>query len=220
MSAKKNLYNYISQNGIRVYTTEELRRIGEISEWARVLRQLKQDNIINYDSVPHGYNITLINDLKSTSLRSGLSTKDKYRIRNRDGHRCQSCGRGVNDNVNLHVDHKIPIDWGGGNEDSNLWTLCNECNLAKRNFFKDDFDAEIMKLVYNEQSGTLRLKTLFENSPNKKFPPSILQGIAAIRDWTRTIRLIREKYQLNIVWIPKEESYPDGYYIFIPRENF
>ncbi|MFD2554767.1 HNH endonuclease [Sphingobacterium tabacisoli] len=215
MSARKDLYHYISNNGLRIYSTEELRAVGKISEWARVLRQLKQDAIIDYENDVNGYNIILINELISKSVRDGLSSKDKYRIRHRDGHRCQSCGKGVSDNVKLHVDHKIPLDWGGGNDDSNLWTLCNECNLAKRNFFKDDFDPEVMRLVYNQINGYNRLKVLFENSPNKKFPPSILQGIAGIRDWTRTIRAIKNKLKLNIVWIRKEDNYPDGYYVYI-----
>jgi hypothetical protein len=215
MSARIDLYNYISTGGLKMYSTEELRKVGKISDWARVLRQLKQDGVIDYDNSSAGYNITRISNYTSIKVRSGLNSKDKYRIRNRDGHRCQSCGKGVNDGVKLHIDHKIPIDWGGGNDDSNLWTLCDECNLAKKSFFKDDFDAETMKLVYNQSNGYQRLKVLFENSPNKKFNPSILQGIAGIRDWTRTIRDIRDKYNLNICWFPKDEENPNGYYACI-----
>src|SRR5690606_20722516 len=144
---------------------------------------------------------TNISEYTKSTVRSGLTTKDKYRIRNRDGHRCQACGKGVNDNIRLHVDHKVPVDWGGGNEDSNLWILCNECNSAKKSFFKDDFDPEVMKLVYKQDSGFQRLKVLFENSPNKKLIPSILQGIAGIRDWTRTIRDVRKKHDINVKWV-------------------
>lgn len=216
MSARIDLYNYIAAGGIKRYSTEELRRVGQISDWARVIRQLRQDGIIEYENNSEGYDITKISEYSSNSVRDGLSSKDKYRIRNRDGHRCQSCGKGVEDNVKLHVDHKIPVDWGGGNDDANLWTLCDECNLAKKSFFKDDFDPDVMKLVYNENNGYQRLRVLFENSPNKKFSPSILQGIAGIRDWTRTIRNIREKYHLNISWFPKDDEFPNGYYSYVP----
>lgn len=214
MSARKNIYNYISSNGIRKYSGEELRDVGEVSDWARVLRQLKQDGIVEfiYDRASSVYDVKSINPLIKSTLRTGLSTKDKYRIRNRDGHRCQSCGKGVNDGVKLHVDHKIPIEWGGSNVDENLWTLCEECNLAKRAFYKDDFDAQVMKLVFNESSGYQRLKVLFEHSPEIKFSPSVLQGIAGIRDWTRTIRNIRDKYDMNITWFPSTDEYPNGYY--------
>ncbi|AFL80247.1 restriction endonuclease [Aequorivita sublithincola DSM 14238] len=214
MSARKNIYDYIKTHGIRKYAGDELRAVGAISEWARVLRQLRQDNIIDfeYDSTTKVYDLKAINTYTSTTLRSGLSSKDKYKIRNRDGHRCQSCGKGVNDGMKLHVDHKIPIDWGGSNLDDNLWTLCDDCNLAKKAFFKDDFDVKVMKLVFSESSGYQRLKVLFEQSPNVKFTPSVLQGISGIRDWTRTIRDIRNKYNINISWVTATAEFPNGYY--------
>ncbi len=214
MSARKNIHSYLLKNGIKKYSGDELREVGKISDWARTIRQLRQDEIIIYDysKADNTYNITFIGEYRSGTKRTGLSTKDRYRIRNRDGHRCQSCGKGVNDGAKLHVDHKIPVEWDGSNNDVNLWTLCSDCNLAKRAFFKDDFDSEIMKLVYKEKSGYQRLKVLFEKSPNKKFTPSILQGIAGIRDWTRAIRLIRDKEKINITWFKANEEYPNGYY--------
>lgn len=216
MGARIDLYDYISKGGLKIYSTDELRKVGKVSDWARNLRQLKQDGIIEYTRSSKGYNITKISDYTSSKVRLGLSSKDKYRIRFRDGNRCQSCGTGAKDSE-LHVDHKIPIDCGGGNEDSNLWTLCEECNLAKKSFFKDDFDTEVMKLVFVQSSGYQRLKVLFELSPNKKFSPSILQGISGIRDWTRSVRSIRLKYNLNIVNIRKAKDFPDGYYSYEPK---
>ncbi|WP_420399641.1 HNH endonuclease [Flagellimonas sp.] len=214
MSARERIYHHIRENGLKAYSGEELRKIGGISDWARVIRQLKQDDIIeyDYDTSSSSYVITKIGAYSKQTRRSGLTSKDLYRIRNRDGHRCQSCGQGANDGVKLHVDHKIPVDWGGTNIDDNLWTLCSSCNQAKKSFFKDDFDSEVMKLVYSESSGYQKLRVLFENSPNVKFSPSILQGIAGIRDWTRTIRNIREKYDLNITWFASDEEHPNGYY--------
>ena len=144
MSARKKIYNYISKKGIQNYTSDELRKVGEISDWARVMRQLRQDGIIEYEYADSVYKISSINKYKTSTKRSGLTSKDKYRIRNRDGHRCQSCGNGVKDNVKLHVDHKVPVEWGGTNEDDNLWVLCDGCNQAKKAFFKDDFDADVI----------------------------------------------------------------------------
>lgn len=212
MSARKRLYKYISLHGIRAYSSAELREVGKIDDWARSLRQLRQDGIINYDFQNLNYEIFEINDYKETSKRRGLSSKDRYRIRNRDGHRCQACGKGAEDKVILHVDHKVPLEWGGTNEDDNLWVLCDYCNHGKKAHYADDFDPEIMKKVVSQPSGYQKLKVLFEESPNKKFMPSILQGISGIRDWTRTIRDIRKKHNLNIVWFPKTTEFPNGYY--------
>jgi len=196
-----------------LYSGDELRKIGAVSEWARVLRQLKQDGVIVFEVKNNLYDIAEINEYTVTTRRAGLNSKDKYRIRNRDGHRCQSCGKGVAENVKLHVDHRIPLDCGGTNLDENLWTLCEECNLAKRAFFRDDLDLEVMKLVFKQTSGYQKLKVLFMNSSNKKFSPSILQGIAGIRDWERTVRLIRSKDGVNIVWHGKSGEWPNGFYV-------
>lgn len=214
MSSRRRIYDYIKENGIRTYSSAELRDIGQISEWARVLRQLNQDDIISYqyDSSKKVYDVDEIAEYSNRNKRSSLTSKIKARIRNRDGYRCQACGRGVDDDVILHVDHKVPITWGGTNLDDNLWTLCDECNLGKKNFFRDDFDTEVMRLVSKEKSGYQKLRVLFENSPGVKFPPAILQGVSGIRDWTRTIRNIRDKYKMNIAWSPPSEEDPNGYY--------
>lgn len=56
----------------------------------------------------------------------------RYDIMKRDGFRCVLCGRTPNDGIKLHVDHIIPVSRGGKTEYSNLRTLCNTCNMGKR----------------------------------------------------------------------------------------
>ena len=220
MSTRKRLYDYIAQKGTGVFKSKTLQDVGITTEWARNLRQLKQDGLIKftYSSSKKSYEITTVNEYTGTTKRSGLSEKDKFRIRNRDGHRCQACGKGVNDDVKLVIDHKIPVDCGGGHNDDNLWTLCESCNGGKQAFFKDDLDAKVMKKVFAEKSGSGRLKVLFEESYGRKFTPAILQGVSGIRDWTRTLRLIRENYSMNIIWHQKTADHPDGYYVCIKTE--
>jgi len=46
----------------------------------------------------------------------------------RDGYQCCACGATEGQ---LHVDHMVPIALGGGNELTNLQTLCRPCNLRK-----------------------------------------------------------------------------------------
>lgn len=45
----------------------------------------------------------------------------RRRILLRDGFACQGCGIVRGDN---EVDHRIPLEHGGSNDDSNLQTLC------------------------------------------------------------------------------------------------
>lgn len=61
----------------------------------------------------------------------------RYAVLKRDNSRCVACGRGVNDGVTLHIDHKIPFSLGGLTELDNLQTLCSECNISKSNRFID-----------------------------------------------------------------------------------
>lgn len=55
----------------------------------------------------------------------------RFQILKRDGYRCQLCGRSAEDGVKLEVDHKTPRAKGGSNDQSNLWTLCYDCNRGK-----------------------------------------------------------------------------------------
>jgi hypothetical protein len=59
-----------------------------------------------------------------------VSKRLRYEILSRDGEACCKCGRRPPD-VELQVDHVIPVALGGSDEPSNLQTLCKECNSGK-----------------------------------------------------------------------------------------
>ncbi|ENL5752938.1 HNH endonuclease, partial [Escherichia coli] len=48
----------------------------------------------------------------------------------RDAGQCCLCGRVV-DLCDSELDHRIALQFGGGNEETNLWTLCTECHRQK-----------------------------------------------------------------------------------------
>jgi len=62
--------------------------------------------------------------------RSPLPVKLRYKILNRDRYTCMSCGARA-PNVELEVDHKIPVSRGGTDEENNLTTRCFNCNRGK-----------------------------------------------------------------------------------------
>lgn len=77
--------------------------------------------------------------------RPKMSKSKRFRILRRDGFRCKMCGRGPDDgdDVKLHIDHKMPLSKGGGNDEENLWTLCDACNGAKSDTIMEElFDDE------------------------------------------------------------------------------
>ena len=61
-----------------------------------------------------------------------------YDIMKRDGFHCVLCGRGAEDGVKLHVDHIIPVSKGGKTVPENLRTLCENCNLGKRDKYDNN----------------------------------------------------------------------------------
>ncbi len=54
----------------------------------------------------------------------------KRRIFVRDGGQCCMCGRIV-DLSDSELDHRIALQFGGDNTESNLWTLCCTCHTGK-----------------------------------------------------------------------------------------
>lgn len=66
-----------------------------------------------------------------TAYRPKVPWRLRFRIMQRDNGRCRICGRTAADGVQLDVDHIVPVARGGGNEESNLWVLCQPCNGGK-----------------------------------------------------------------------------------------
>jgi hypothetical protein len=73
-----------------------------------------------------------------SSKRKSISDRQRRTVFERDGFTCCDCGASPqkNPDVELHVDHRIPVSKGGTNALSNLQTLCKSCNLGK----SADFD--------------------------------------------------------------------------------
>lgn len=71
--------------------------------------------------------------LPSTIEPRSMSLSLRYKVLSRDRFRCVACGRSPakDSDVELHVDHIVPWSRGGRNIESNLRTLCSNCNLGK-----------------------------------------------------------------------------------------
>lgn len=64
------------------------------------------------------------------ATRKAISKKTRFEIFKRDSFVCQYCGS-TPPSVVLHVDHITPVALGGKNDDENLITACEGCNLGK-----------------------------------------------------------------------------------------
>ena len=63
--------------------------------------------------------------------RAKVTPSLRYDVMRRDDFRCRLCGRSARDGVELEVDHIVPIFKGGSSIESNLQTLCRDCNRGK-----------------------------------------------------------------------------------------
>lgn len=196
---------------------DELQQVAEIGDWPRRVRELR--------SV--GWDIEYLTSARAYRLRSkdqnarhiqtgGIGLKQRYRVITRDHSKCRRCGAAVEDGVKLVVDHIIPRDWGGGNDDTNLWTLCEPCNLGKK-AWQSDIDAGTMTKVLQEPSGRGRLRRFFEVRAGQIVTKEELQIVAGIADYARRIRELRQEGRFNILSHYEDSKLKPGQYRYIPR---
>ena len=111
--------------------------------------------------------------------------------------RCAQCGRTPNDDhVKLHVDHKIPQNWGGTDDAENLQALCSECNEGKKNLFSsfNEF-AEKIKEAIGYDDPHKRIGELLKAFKGKSVPSELLEMVAKAKqyqdDWQKRMRELR-----------------------------
>ena len=76
----------------------------------------------------------------------------RRRVSTNQGHRCMYCGIRLNTN-NRHIDHKIPVEHGGSNDESNLQATCNRCNARKGIQTDEEFRERYRELLGSTQTG-------------------------------------------------------------------
>jgi hypothetical protein len=149
-SAIKRIRLYFESNLGRIITSMELQAAaGNVSEWARRVRELRDE---------HGLQIQSHNDredlkpgqylLETLELRPvvqrGMSAKLRREILQRDGGTCQMCGAAAGEDsgcepgrrCRLQVDHITPISQGGTDDPSNLRAVCVYFNKDKADVLK------------------------------------------------------------------------------------
>jgi HNH endonuclease len=135
----------------RVMDSEELRLVaGNISEWARRVRELRTEE---------GYQILTHNDrselkpgeylLESAkpqpAFERAISKETRAFVLDRNGFTCQQCGAVAGEphpydptrKTRLHIGHVIDKSMGGTDEPSNLRALCSICNEGAANLTFD-----------------------------------------------------------------------------------
>jgi HNH endonuclease len=63
--------------------------------------------------------------------RPYIAPQLRFRVFQRDGYKCQYCGRTPQTGARLEIDHVIPVSQGGPTNIDNLITACFDCNRGK-----------------------------------------------------------------------------------------
>ena len=147
MGARDQLRVHFLANLGRVMVIDELQRVaGGISEWARRVRELRNEE---------GFQILTHNDrddlkpgeyvLDSAKPRPAfareMSKETRAFVLDRNGFTCQMCGAVAGEphpfdpgrKTRLHIGHIIDKSLGGSDESANLRAICSVCNEGATN---------------------------------------------------------------------------------------
>ncbi|MEJ6560535.1 MAG: HNH endonuclease [Akkermansiaceae bacterium] len=148
--ARAKLRAYILENLGKTLTSDELRQVAGISEWARRVRELRNEE---------GYNILTHNDRSELkpgeylledpkpqpAFERSISKELRALVLDRNGYTCQMCGAVAgephpydpNRKTRLHLGHIVDKSQGGEDCASNLRALCSVCNEGASNLTLD-----------------------------------------------------------------------------------
>lgn len=206
--AKPKLLRYFLENLGREIPRQELAELCKDNgtEWPRSLRSLKGDDGWDIQTINNGKAYKLRSDKPKTTSKRRIAQTLRAMVLLRDNSTCQMCGKNVQkDCIKIQVDHIIPFSWGGQTVIENLQCLCEECNAGKKNWEAGE-DPILMTEINKAASTEKRLELYFRFYPNTEIPVRKLSVIGRTREWTRSIRKIRETKKMNIVALRKKKG--------------
>ena len=147
IGARSKLRDHFLANIGRVMNSDELRDVaGNISEWARRVRELRTEEgylILTHndrDALKPGEYL-LEKPMPVPAFERGISKETRAMVLDRNGFTCQMCGAVAGEphpydptrKTRLHIGHIIDKSQGGSDDPSNLRALCSVCNEGAAN---------------------------------------------------------------------------------------
>lgn len=145
--ARAKLRAHFLANLGRVMGSEELRTVaGNISEWARRIRELRTEegylvltNNDRADLKPGEYLLEVAKP--QPAFARGISKETRAFVLDRNGFTCQMCGAVAGEphpydttrKTRLHIGHIIDKSLGGSDDANNLKAICSICNEGAAN---------------------------------------------------------------------------------------
>lgn len=174
MGARDLLRDYFLSNIGRILDSEELRTAsGGISEWARRIRELRNEEgfqILTHndrsDLKPGQY--LLLTAKPEPAFERGISKETRAIVLDRNGFTCQMCGSGAGEShphdpsrkTRLHLGHIIDKTMGGTDDPSNLRAVCSICNEGASNITPDRPSVLKLKAQIRKARGEDQLEIL------------------------------------------------------------
>lgn len=144
--SKAKLREFLLANVGVVLDSKTLREVADASEWARRVRELKEEgmNIVtgNDRSDLKKDQYILVDLTLKPSFERGISKETRAFVLDRNGFTCQMCGAAAGEphpydsgrKTRLHIGHIIDHSMGGSDDDaSNLRAICSVCNEGASN---------------------------------------------------------------------------------------
>ena len=146
-NSKTKILEFLLAHQGQVVTSAQLQKAsGNVAEWARRLRELRDEegyrilsNKDRADLKPGQY--ILLDDHRVPAFRRGISKETRALVLERNGYTCQMCGLGAGDpdpyhpgrTIRLTMGHIIDKSKGGDDSIQNLRAICSNCNEGLQN---------------------------------------------------------------------------------------
>lgn len=181
--ARAKLREYFLKHVGKVLKSDELRKVAGVSEWARRVRELRNEEGLNIKThndlselKPGQYKLV---DLKPLpSFERGISKEVRAYVLDRNGYTCQMCGAVAGEphpydksrKTRLHIGHILDKSLGGSDEPNNLKAICSVCNEGASNLTLSR--PSLLKLLTQLRRATTNdqlesLNWLIEKFPNE-----------------------------------------------------
>ena len=171
--ARAKLREYFLSNAGKILELDTLRSVAETSEWARCIRELR--NEVGYKILTHndrtnlkpGQYILEYPNPRPAFARS-ISKEVRAFVLDRNGFTCQLCGAVASEPhpyspgraARLHVGHIIDKSMGGSGDPSNLKAICSACNEGSSNWTLDRPSYEKLLIQMRRATAADQLKAL------------------------------------------------------------
>jgi hypothetical protein len=145
--SKAKILRFLMMNMGRIIESKEIREAsGNVSEWARRLRELRDEE--GYQILSHKDRANLKpgqylieTDKRVPALPRNISKETRAFVLERNGYTCQMCGLAAGDpdpfnperTIRLTMGHIIDKSKGGNDDPQNLRAICTNCNERLQN---------------------------------------------------------------------------------------